>query len=445
MCATALFLVGLDTTIVTTGLPAIGHAFGATAAEMSWVVDAYTIPFASLLVTSGALADRFGRRRVLRTGLVVFAVASLACAAAPSLGLLIAARAIQGVGASMLSPVALAIVVNVMTDARERALAIGVWGSMFGISMAAGPITGGALVAVFGWPSVFWAAAPVIAVVLVAVALVVPESRAALVRRLDPAGQVLVVAVLAVGVGLVIEGPGLGRASPVVLAGIAALALLVATLLVVERRVSHPLVEPALFRDRLFAGAIAAAAAVFVAFSATLVTATFLLQSVWGWEALAAGAASLPMAVAAAALAPVSGALVGRGGARPLLVAAGLATAAGGGALLLAVGGAGTWAILVAFCLVGTGLGLANAPITSTAVSGLPADRAGVAGGMASTARQVGISVGVALAGSLTARAAPETFGDDAAPAVWAVIACGALVAGVGALRRPPALDEASL
>jgi multidrug resistance protein len=149
---------------------------------LQWVVDAYTVVLASLLVVSGALADRWGRRRVFRCGLLVFGLASLACALAPSLGVLIAARAVQGIGASMLSPVALAIVVNAMPDPRERARAIGVWASVFGLGMAAGPVTGGALIAAFGWRSVFWINAPVIVVALVLVAVFVPESRAARAR-----------------------------------------------------------------------------------------------------------------------------------------------------------------------------------------------------------------------------------------------------------------------
>src|SRR5919205_3337926 len=151
VCCLSMFLVGLDTTIVNVGLPAIGRGLDVGTRSLEWVVDAYTVVLASLLISSGALADRFGRRRVFRSGLVVFGTASLACALAPSLGVLVAARAVQGIGASMLSPVALAIVVNAIPDPKERAQAIGIWASVFGLSMAAGPVTGGALIAPFGW------------------------------------------------------------------------------------------------------------------------------------------------------------------------------------------------------------------------------------------------------------------------------------------------------
>ena len=160
ICASSLFLVGLDTTIVNVGLPSIGRGLGAGTRSLEWVVDAYTVVFASLLISAGALADRFGRRRVFQCGLVVFGVASLASAFAPSWGVLVAARAIQGARASMLSPVALAIVVNAMPDPPEQAQAIGVWASVFGLSMAAGPVAGGALIAAFGWRSVFWVNTP---------------------------------------------------------------------------------------------------------------------------------------------------------------------------------------------------------------------------------------------------------------------------------------------
>ncbi|MFD3722288.1 MFS transporter, partial [Streptomyces sp. NPDC058674] len=160
VCCLSMFLVGLDTTVVNVGLPAIGRGLQIGTHGLEWTVDAYTLVLAGLLISSGALADRFGRRRVFRCGLLVFGAASLLCALAPSAGALIAARAVQGVGASMLSPVALAIVVNAMPDPRERARAIGVWASVFGLSMAAGPVTGGVLVEHFGWRSLFWINVP---------------------------------------------------------------------------------------------------------------------------------------------------------------------------------------------------------------------------------------------------------------------------------------------
>jgi MFS family permease len=184
ICCLSLFLAGLDTTVVNIGLPSIGAGLHVGTRGLEWTVDAYTLVLASLLISSGALADRVGRRRVFRLGLVVFGVASVACALAPTIGVLIAARAVQGAGGSMLSPVALAIVVNVITEPRERARAIGLWAAVFGVSMAAGPIAGGALVSGAGWRSVFWINVPVVAMALVLTAAFVPESRAPRPRRL---------------------------------------------------------------------------------------------------------------------------------------------------------------------------------------------------------------------------------------------------------------------
>lgn len=436
-CALALFLVGLDTTIVTVGLAEIGHGLGVEPDRLAWVVDAYTVTFASLLITAGALADRFGRRRVFRIGLVVFATASLACALAPSPGFLVAARVVQGIGASMLTPVALAIVVNAMPDPRERARAIGVWGAMFGLSMAVGPVTGGALIAVLDWRAVFWINVPVVVVALLLVRAVVPESRARRARPVDLPGQVLLVALLWIAVALLIEGPRLGWTAPVAIAGYALLIALTVTFVRVESRSRAPLIEPGLFLVPRFAGAIVGAVAVFVAFSMTLLLTTLFLQGAQGWSPAAAGAATLPMAVAATVCAPLSGYLVGRLGPRlPLLLAGGCLGL--GGMLLLGLGaGMNLPLLLVAYLLIGAGVGFANAPITDTAVGGLPPERAGVAGGTASTARQLGIALGVALAGSLVADVDPGRFAAAAVPG-WVIVAvCGVVLLVVaGSYRR---------
>ncbi|MEV0335721.1 MFS transporter [Nocardia sp. NPDC050717] len=432
ICASALFLVGLDTTIVTVGLAEIGRGLGTSADRLAWVIDAYTVTFAGLLITAGAVADRFGRRRVFRTGLVVFAVSSLACAAAPSLAFLVAARVGQGVGASMMTPVALAIVVSAMPDPRERAQAIGVWGAIFGLSMAAGPVTGGALLALFDWRAVFWINVPLVVVALLLVGAVVPESRGARVRRLDVRGQLLLVALLWLAVTVLIEGPRIGWTAPGTVAGAVAVAGLTAVLVRVETGRAEPLLEPRLFLVPRFAGAVLGAIAVFVAFSMTLLMTTLLLQRVTGWSAVAAGAATLPMAVGATVCAPVSGHLVGRVGPRvPLLLAGGCVTLGGA---LLAAAGMNLPLLLTALALVGIGVGFANAPITDTAVSGLPPERAGVAAGTASTARQLGTALGVALAAGLVAEVTADGFASAALPGWLVVAGCGAvllLVAGV--------------
>ncbi|CAM5433963.1 MFS transporter [Streptomyces avidinii] len=439
VCALSMFLVGVDTTIVNVGLPAIGRGLGVGTHGLEWAVDAYTVVLAGLLIASGALADRFGRRRVFRCGLVLFGLASLGCALAPSLGLLVAARAVQGVGASMLSPVALAIVMNAMPDRRERARAIGVWASVFGLSMAAGPVVGGVLIAAFGWRSVFWINAPVIVAALVLVAVFVPESRGRA-RRLDLPGQVLLTAALCVCVGVLIEGPRIGWTSAPALACYAAGVLLAAAFVRVELRRTEPLMDLGLFRRPPFAAAALGAVALFAALNAALLLNTLYLQNARGWTPLAAGTATLPMALGATLCAPWSGAMVARSGPRRPLVLAGGFTAAGGLCLTGLGPDTSVLLLLLSYLLIGTGFGFANAPITNTAVGGLPAARVGVAGAITSTARQAGSAVGIAVAGGLVAGAGPAGLAGATRPGWLFVTACGLslfVVARASGARAP--------
>ncbi|MFD7900875.1 MFS transporter [Kitasatospora sp. NPDC059747] len=428
VCCLSMFLVGLDTTVVNVGLPAIGRGLGVGVRSLEWTVDAYTVVLAGLLISSGALADRFGRRRVFRTGLAVFGAASLACAAAPSVGWLVAARAVQGVGASMLSPVALAIVVNAMPDPRERARAIGVWASVFGLSTAVGPVTGGALLAGLGWRSLFWINAPVVVIALVLSAVFVPESRGARARRLDLPGQALLAVVIAAGVGVLIEGPRIGWTSPAALAVYVLAAGATAAFVRVESRRPEPLMDLRLFRSPVFSGAVLGAVAVFVALNVTLLLNTLYLQHARGFSPLAAGAATLPMAVGATVCAPWSGRLVGRRGPRVPLTVAGAFILAGGLCLVGLDRNTSVALLLGAYLLIGVGFGFANAPITNTAVGGLPPARAGVAGAITSTARQVGSALGIALAGALVAHAGPAELAHASRPGWILVAGCGLLL-----------------
>ncbi|MFE9676759.1 MFS transporter [Streptomyces sp. NPDC006259] len=441
VCALSMFLVGVDTTIVNVGLPEIGHGLGVGTRGLEWVVDAYTVVLASLLMVSGALADRWGRRRVFRCGLVVFGLASLACALAPSLGVLVAARAVQGVGASMLSPVALAIVVNAMPDRRERARAIGVWASVFGLSMAAGPVTGGALIAAFGWRSVFWINMPVVVIALVLVAVFVPESRAARARRPDWPGQALLTGALCLVVGILIEGPRIGWTAPTALAGYALVTVAATAFVLVELRSEEPLMDFGLFRRPPFATAVLGAMAVFVALNVSLLLNTLYLQHTRGWTPLATGAATLPMALGATLCAPWSGSLAGRLGPRRPLLLAGAFTMVGGLCLTDLDQDTGVPLILFAYLLIGIGFGFANAPLTHTAVSGLPASRAGVAGAITSTARQVGAAVGIAVAGGLVAGTGSAGIATASHPGWLLVSACGLFLLVVARAGQPTTVD----
>jgi EmrB/QacA subfamily drug resistance transporter len=437
VCCLSMFLVGLDTTVVNVGLPAIGRGLDVDTRGLEWIVDAYTLVLASLLISCGALADRFGRRRVFQCGLAVFGAASLLCALAPSAGVLVAARALQGVGASMLSPVALAIVVNAMPDPRERAQAIGIWASVFGLSMAAGPVTGGALLAGLDWRALFWINAPVIVAALLLSAVFVPESRAPRARRLDLPGQALLTMVLAVVIGVLIEGPRIGWTSPAALAGYAAAAAATAGFVWVESRRREPLMDLRLFGRPAFSGAVVGAVATFVALNMTLLLNTLYLQHTRAWTPLAAGLATLPLAVGATVCAPWSGRMVGSTGPRlPLLLAGGFITA---GALCLVrlTPHTSVFLLLTAYSLIGIGVGFANAPITNTAVNGLPPARAGVAGAITSTARQLGAALGIALAGGLVTATSATELAPASRPGWILVATCGVLLLLVARTARP--------
>lgn len=435
VCAMAMFLVGLDTTIVNVALPEMGRDLGAGTRGLEWVVDAYTIVFAGLLIASGAFADRWGRRRVFQTGLLTFGTASLLCSIAPSLELLIAARVLQGVGASMLSPVALGIVVNAMPDPAERARAIGVWASVFGLSMAAGPVTGGALIAALDWRAVFWINGPFVVLAIVLVAVLVPESHGQALRPIDLPGVVLLIALIGSTVAVLIEGPHVGWNADSAQVGYAFVAITFVAFVLVERRQEQPLIDLALFRVPSFTGAVLAAVAVFIALSVTLLLSTFYLQNARGWSPLAAGASTLPLALGATACAPLSGALVARAGARRPFLLAGVFMSLGGACLTLVPNHFSVPLLLAAYLFVGTGIGFANAPITNTAVNSLTPDRASVAGGITSTARQVGAAIGIAIAGGLVSGASPSESAAAAEPG-WALVAVCGLVLLAAAPRR---------
>jgi EmrB/QacA subfamily drug resistance transporter len=431
VCSLSLFVVGLDTTIVNVALPSIGAGLHVGIRSLEWTVDAYTLVLASLLISSGAIADRVGRRRVFQSGLVVFGASSAAAALAPSLGVLIAARAVQGIGGSMLSPVALAIVVNTITDPKERARAIGVWASVFGLSMATGPALGGALVSGLGWRSVFWVNVPVVAAALGMTARFVPESRAARPRRLDVPGQLLLTIIVGGSVAVLIEGPRIGWTSTTAIVGYLTVATAIVGLVWIEARRREPLIDPRLFRRPPFAAAVLGAVTVFVGLNATLLLNILYLQHARGMSAIASGVVTLPLAVAATVCAPLSGILVSRVGPRLPLALAGAFTTLGGLSLVRLDNDTSLGLLLTAYLLIGIGFGFANAPITNTAVSGLPADRAGVAGGITSTARQFGSALGIAIAGSIVVGASDVTLAHAARPGWMLVAACGVLVLGV--------------
>jgi EmrB/QacA subfamily drug resistance transporter len=405
ICCMSLLIVGLDTTIVNVALPSIRKDLHASVPGLQWTIDAYTLVLASLLMLAGSTADRIGRRRVFQLGLAVFSLGSLLCGLASSLGLLIAFRVLQATGGSMLNPVAMSIVRNVFEDPRERAQAIGLWGAAFGLSMALGPVVGGALVDAASWRLVFFVNLPIGLAAIALTALYVPESRAERPRRLDPLGQGLVITALATLTYAIIEGPRSGFASAEIVALFAASAVCFAALAAYELRRAQPLIEMRFFASAPFSGASAIAILAFAIMGGFLFLNTLYLQNVRGLSPLHAGLYMLPMAGMLLVFAPLSGRLIGRVGSRPSLVLGAAALIASALMLTRLTPTTQTGYLLAAYFLAGIGTGLVNPPITNTAVSGMPPSQAGVAAAIASTSRQVGMTLGVALIGAI----APET------------------------------------
>jgi EmrB/QacA subfamily drug resistance transporter len=427
ICCMSLLIVSLDNTILNVALPSLQKDFHASVSGLQWTIDAYLLVIASLLLLSGSTADRIGRKRVFQTGLVLFTAGSLLCSLAPSLGWLIAFRMVQAVGGSMLNPVAMSIITNTFSEPRERARAIGVWGGVVGISMAAGPIVGGALVQSVGWRSIFWINLPIGLAALALTARFVPESRAPRARRVDPVGQLLVIALLGTLTYGIIEGSGAGWASPEIVGCFTVAALAAAGLATYEKRRTDPLIDTRFFRSVPFSGATVIAVCGFAALGGFLFLNTLYLQNERGLSALDAGLYMLPMAAMALVFAPLSGRLVGTRGARLPLVLAGV-TMTASGVLFAALDAQSSDVLLfTSYVLFGIGFGLVNAPITNTAVSGMPRAQAGVAAAVASTSRQVGQSLGVAVLGAALAAG----FHDGA---WWIITGCGAAVLVLGTL-----------
>lgn len=412
----------MDATIVNVAIPAIRRDFGASASQMQWVIDIYTLVLASLLMLSGATGDRFGRRRVFQIGLTVFAAGSLLCSLAPGVHALVAARLVQGIGGSMMNPVALSIISQIFVGRVERARALGIWGGVVGISMALGPIVGGMLIELVGWRSVFWINLPICAAAILLTALFVPESRSATTRGIDPIGQLLAMATLFGLVFVLIEGPALRWSDPRIVAIAVTAALSFAAFLHYESRREDPFVDLRFFRSIPFASATVIAVCAFASWGAFLFMMSVYLQGQRGYSAAHTGLVYLPIAIGALIFSPLSGRMVGRFGARPSLLIAGLLLTAAPAMLTRLTGVTPIAVLLVIFAVFGIGFAMVNAPVTNAAVSGMPQDRAGAASAVTSTSRQVGVSIGVALCGSLTGDAltASADFAASARP-LWFV------------------------
>ena len=458
-CCLSLLLVTMDVTIVNVALPAIRKDLGATVGGLQWSIDGYTVVVACFLMLAGSVGDRHGRRRTFQLGLALFSAGSLLCSLAPTTSALVAARVVQALGGAMLNPVAMSIIVNTFTDPRERARAIGVWGAVFGVSMAVGPLVGGLLTEHVGWRSIFWINVPIGLMAIALTARFVPESRAQRVRRVDPVGQMLIVIALASLTSGVIDGRRLGWSSPTIVLAFTLAAGAVAALIAYEGRREDPLLDLRFFRSLPFAAATLTAVVAFASFSGFLFLNSLYLQESRGLPPAMAGLCTLPIAVAVTLCSPISGRLVGSGHVRLALVVAGVAIATAGLLLVDLQQDTPLAQLVVAYAIFGVGLGMVNAPITNTAVSGMPRSQAGVAAATASTSRQVGASLGVAIAGTLAGGgirvAHSATFAASTHPVFWLTVGYGSAIVALGllstgararasALRVAPLLEEAT-
>lgn len=438
ICCLSLLMVAMDATIVNVALPAIRQDLGASISGLQWVIDAYTMVVASLLMLGGSMADRFGRRRVFQVGMALFVLGSLLCSVAPTVQWLVAFRVLQALGATMLNPVAMSIIANTFQEPKARARAIGVWGAVAGVSMALGPVIGGALTQSIGWRSIFWVNLPVGAAAMLLAAIYVPESKAPRPRRVDPVGQLLVFTILATVTYGVIEGPQIGWGSTTIVSLFSIAALALVALLVYEPRCHEPLIDVRFFRSAPFSSATLIAVCSFSAFSGFLFLNALYLQEVRGMSAFHTGQCTLPLAMATILCSPISGRLVGTHGTRPSLLISGTATVVSALMMTQLTATTPLAYLLVTYVMFGIGFGMVNAPITNTAVSGMPKAQAGLAAAIASTSRQIGASLGVALAGTILGTHIHHGFAEASHPFWWLVSGGGVVVLLLAWLSNTP-------
>ncbi len=435
VCCLSQLTIGIDNSIVNLALPAIRADLLASLSQLQWVIDAYQLVLGSLLLLSGALADRFGRRRVFVVGLIGFIAASLLCSTAPSANLLIAYRVLQGGFGALLNPVAISIVAETYPDPRRRAGALGVWSSVYGASLAIGPLLGGVLVGPLGWRAVFLAPLPLCIAAIAATPLVIPAFPAHRDRRMDLPGQALATVALASLLFCVIEGANIGWAAFPVL-GAAAVAILSSLAFIRrERRTPAPLLDLHLFRSHPLSLGLGISVIGLATMAGFLFLTGLQLQVLRGLSPLQTALCLLPVAIATIVLAPIAGRLTGRRGPRTPLVIAGLGFSIGSVVLLITSPAGPLPLLLLASLCFGIGFGMVNAPITTVILAGLPRSRVGVASALGSTGRQTGQAIGVAVFGAIatvTAGGSVQHGLSAAAPLAWTITGvAGALIAAL--------------
>jgi MFS transporter, DHA2 family, methylenomycin A resistance protein len=398
-------VVQLDVTIVNTALSSIGSSLGGGVSELQWVVSSYTIAFAALILTAGALGDRIGAKKVFMVGFALFTTASLACALAPGAVSLIAARAAQGVGAAILVPNSLALLNHAYREEKERARAVGIWAAGASLALTTGPLAGGALIALVGWRSIFLVNLPIGLAGLWLTWRYAKETVQSSDRKLDLLGQAAAIGALGSLAGAMIEGGVLGWSYPGVLAGFGAFAILAVLFVWQERRAQQPMLPLSLFNHRMFALTSGVGLLVNVAFYGLIFVLSLYFQQVNGLSPLVTGLAFLPMMGAVLPMNLLAARAAERFGA-PVVIATGAAIAGAGCVALMGIGrGTRYWLIGTPLLAIGAGLGLLVPPLTSTLLGSVEKARSGIAAGVLNATRQTGSVLGVALFGSLIGRA----------------------------------------
>jgi EmrB/QacA subfamily drug resistance transporter len=402
LCLSLLIIV-MDNTILNVAIPSLVDDLGATNSQLQWIVDGYTLVFAGLLLTTGSLGDKFGRKRALRLGIVVFAIGSVLSALSTSATQLIATRSLMGVGGALIMPSTLSILTNVFRDPRERGRAIAIWAGFSGLAVAIGPLTGGILLEHFNWSSVFWVNLPIGATALIAGYFFVPESKDPSSPRLDPIGALLSIVGLAATLFGIIEGPSKGWTSAEVLTGFVVGVAALGSFVAWERRTDHPMLDLAFFRNPRFTAANTAITLTFFAMFGSLFLMTQYWQFVHGYSALQAGVRIVPYALTMMVTAPMSARLVERLGTKRV-VTIGLLTVSLALLALSTIHADSSYPRVIAnMCVMALGMALTMAPATESVMGSLPRSKAGVGSAVNDTTRQVGGALGVAIIGSLVA------------------------------------------
>ncbi len=414
----ALLIVVIDNTILNTALPSLARSLHATTTGLQWITDAYTLTFAALLILAGALGDRYGRRRALLAGLVIFGLGSVGAGLAGSTGQLIAFRALMGVGGAFVMPATLSIL-NSVFPPQERAQAIAVWSAVAGVAIVLGPTVGGLLLDHFSWNAVFFINIPLVAVAVTAVRRVIPELRgAARSGRLDTAGALLSGLAMLAGIDAVIEAPNQGWTSARTVGQLALALALLAAFVLRELRTEHPLLDVRVFAHRAFSAATMAVGLTFFAMFGSLFALTQYLQLVHGFSPLGAGLRALPFGFAVMVTAPSSSLLVARLGIRLVVPAGLLAMAAGLFDLTNVTATTGLVHLSIGTALMGAGMGLVLAPAGESLMSVLPVEQSGVGSAVNDTIQEFGGSLGVAVIGSIVAAAYRTSMGASHLPGV---------------------------